>query len=239
MRGQSAQRFFSHIVSPPCLSRTFQVAFQPRLKPILEHSFNTSMFSGALPYDTFIQYLHADALYLARYGRLLQRLALRDEFYGKAEGQDLTNIALGIVRSERKMQMQYLSWAPEQPKRGFAQAVVLDYLHHMDRSSDHLLSPAISLASLLPCFWAYRNLGAHFQVQDITRDHPYFSWLNTYISADFLRAEARMWQILDSIAIDCPTADLAKQSFERSLEYETLLFDSVCNTAEQFMPPRS
>ena len=228
-----AQRFFSNCIRSYSLSSLLKSEQKKNLTPILKHPFNVLMCKGALAPDVFIDFLQADAIYLAHYGKLLQRLAHRKEFYGKPEGQDLTNIAFGIVSSERKMQRRYLAATDKYRKKGAPHNTVLQYLNHMEDSLMQARNPVIPLAAMLPCFWVYKHIGIQYQVRNVSSDHRYFYWLNTYASNNFLKAEARMWEILDAQPFESDDLDLLRLVFKKSLQYEGAFFDSVLPATKQ------
>jgi len=224
-------RFFSsasHFSGESSTSKIFQDKFQKNLAPILSHPFNWLMYRGALGRKRFKDYISIDAVYLVNYGRLMQKLAFHPEFYGNPCGQELTNIALGVIKAESNMQKRYMNMIQcDDP--GWIPSVMKEYINHISLCVKKESRPGVSLASLIPCFWVYRCLGQKYPVSGINASHPYYQWLRTYSSQHFLQAERTLWNILDNQDFTENELNKAFSVFEISILYEENFFNRVMN----------
>jgi thiaminase/transcriptional activator TenA len=43
----------------------------------------------------------------------------------------------------------------------------------------------VAMAAVLPCFWIYREVGAHIYKNATTEGNPYKAWIDTYVGEEF------------------------------------------------------
>lgn len=154
----------------------------PIMDKIFDQPFNRELSNGILPKEKFIHYLQQDALYLADYSRALSLTAAR--LTCNEQAYHFMQFALGAIRAEQDLHLNYLKkyqspslLSAEQNKACF---MYTNYLLRMAGTA----SVEEAVASLLPCFWVYREVGKKI-LNDKCSNNPYENWIELYSGEEF------------------------------------------------------
>ena len=195
---------------------------------ILAHPFNQQLAQGRLNESAFRHYMIQDAHYLVAYGRALAVCAAK-----AFDTQDVIQFAeaakLAIV-FERQMHDSFLQQF-QVSQTEFDNTPLSLACHHY---SSFLTATAWSesypvvLASLLPCFWIYAEVGRAIVAQSVA-NNPYQAWIDTYAGEEFHSAVREVVATIDRVAARCDADTLAKMhaAYRRGAELEWLFWDSA------------
>ena len=195
---------------------------------ILAHPFNQQLSQGTLSQSAFQHYMIQDAHYLVAYGRALAVCAAK-AFDAKDVIQFAEAAKLAIV-FEREMHDSFLTQF-NVSQAEFENAPLTLACHHYTSfltATAWSESYPVVLASLLPCFWIYAEVGRDIVKQSVA-NNPYQAWINTYAGEEFHTAVREVVATIDRVAARCDEDTLAKmhQAYRRGAELEWLFWDSA------------
>ena len=195
---------------------------------ILNHPFNQALSQGNLSPNAFQHYIIQDAHYLVAYGRALAVCAAK-AFDTKDVIQFAEAAKLAIV-FERDMHESFLTQFQVSPEE-FEQTPLSLACHHYTSfltATAWSESYPVVLASLLPCFWIYAEVGRDIVAQSVP-NNPYQAWIDTYAGDEFNAAVREVVATVDRVAARCDADTLAKmhQAYRRGAELEWLFWDSA------------
>ena len=195
---------------------------------ISRHPFVLGLGDGSLPTEKFRFYLAQDYLFLIEYCRVFG-LAV-----AKARDLGLMTRLAGLLHSTLEVEMElHRSYSAEF-------GISRETLEQTEASpvtrayTSHLLTVAWSgelgeiLAALLPCQWGYWELGLQLAERHrAARDNPYRQWIATYSSREFGELARWLQGVVDGLAEEAPSEDLARmeQGFRVSSRYELMFWD--------------
>ncbi len=184
---------------------------KPLLHKVLSHPFNIELFDGTLHINQFNYFLANDAVYLQHYGKLLRHIASRLK---KPEHESaFLQFSEDTVKAELALHNTFVLEKLSAPCQAIA-----DYLAHLDKSVKHP-HVCVAIASVLPCFWLYRELGKHTAIVQTNTEHPYKSWIETYACPKFDGATELAIKVLNEVA-DSRHENTMQQVFLRSTDHE-------------------
>ena len=187
-----------------------------------EHPFVRGIGDGTLGLERFQFWLRQDYVFLIEYARLLALAAARSP-----DLETMTRFATLLketVETEMNLHRVYaaefgisheqLEREPTAPTtRGYT-----DFLLRVAATGDF----AELVAALLPCMWAFSEIGRRLAMQPAPSENRYARWIAMYSSREF--AELAEWcrDLLDSLAAGLPERDLQKleAAFLTSSRYE-------------------
>lgn len=190
--------------------------------------FNTELAAGTLDEERFRHYMIQDALYLIAFGRCLSIAAAKaetpDEIVQFATG---AQSAVIVERSLHKDFMEQFKVTPDV----FASTPLSPAAHHY---TSYLLSTAWSapypvvLASLLPCFWIYAEIGRDI-VGRAAPNNRYQSWIDTYAGEEFHAAVRAVIATIDRVAASASeeTRNEMHKAYTRAAQLEWMFWDSA------------
>ena len=84
------------------------------------------------------------------------------------------------------------------------------------------------LASLLPCFWIYAEVGKDI-VDNSIPNNPYQAWVDTYSGEEFNQAVRNVIATVDKVAARCDADTLEKMhhAYTTAAKLEWLFWDSA------------
>ena len=84
------------------------------------------------------------------------------------------------------------------------------------------------LASLLPCFWIYREVGKDI-LGRAAKPNAYQAWIDTYAGVEFDEAVDAVIKVVDEVAEDVSprTRDAMLAAFARAVQHEWMFWDSA------------
>lgn len=197
------------------------------LAQIHDQPFNLELCSGILPQEKFIYYLVQDSLYLSDYSRALALTAAR--LTDNQHTQQFIEFALGAIKAERDLHINYLqkheglhSNSIEQNPTCF---MYTNYLLKMASTA----SVEEAVASLLPCFWIYQEVGRQILQAQADRNNPYRNWIDLYAGTEFELSVQTAIEIVNELGASA-SIDIQKKmvtAFARSTQLEWLFWDSA------------
>lgn len=182
------------------------------------HPFIKEMVTGKLPTVKFRFYVIQDYQYLAVFGELHLQLAKE---LNPADGKivkEYTDDLNAAELHERNHMFKELSVTQKEWQQEAAPANY-NYMNHMRHSM--ALSPAIGLASFIPCPWLYVELAQHWQ--DSTSPVPiYADFFHMYQQAAKDQSAVPMIKLMDKLAEQAAPEERQQmaQAFKRSSYYE-------------------
>lgn len=182
--------------------------------------FNHELASGDLPKEKFQFYLQQDALYLADYARALAITGAR--LASNHHAQQFIQFSLGAINAERELHAEYLQDSSLENISDLEQSpfcfIYTNYLLKMAS-----LAPVEeAVASLLPCFWVYKEVGKHIAAKAIAYPHPYQDWIALYSGTEFCLSVDSAITITNELG--CNSSETVKKNmltaFKRSTQLE-------------------
>lgn len=190
--------------------------------------FNQELAKGTLSKDAFSHYVIQDAHYLLAYGRALAVCAAKafdaDDVIQFAES---AKIAIVVERSLHKDFMHDFDIS----KQEFENTPLTLACHHYTSfltSTAWSESYPVVLASLLPCYWIYAEVGNDIVTNSIP-NNPYQAWIDTYAGDEFNAVVKKVIATIDRVAEHCDPDTIEKmhQAYTRGAQLEWLFWDSA------------
>jgi len=187
-----------------------------------QHPFVLGIGDGTLSLDRFMFWLRQDYVFLVEYARLLALAAARSPSLGT-----MTRFAVLLketVDTEMSLHRGYAAEfdiSPEELEReqpAPATRAYTDFLLRVAATGDF----AESAAALLPCMWAFSEIGQRLARQPAPNNQRYAKWIAMYSSKEFAHLAQWCRDLLDSLAAGLPERDLQKleAAFLTSSRYE-------------------
>lgn len=175
---------------------TFRQAVVPIIDAILRHPFNRELASGTLERSRFAYYLQQDELYLRDYARALALTAAKAP--NAAATNDLLAYAREGILAEQELHDHFfkkfnIAPADEQQPACFAYCRFL-------LSACAIEPYEMCLATLLPCFWIYRDVGLAV-ARSTVADNPYQAWIDLYTHPSYNQEVERMIELTEAAAV--------------------------------------
>ena len=216
-----------------------------RFDKIHRNPFNQGLRDGSLSKGLFNRFLIQDRLYLIALSKTHQLIG--DRFSDKKYQQLFYQFAKS-TRNEINMVDSLLFKSSltenffqcQQPKQ---LPVITSYIDHISYNAIHAPIPN-AVASVMPCFLIYSELGKHIQPQ-IRHDNPYKLWIDSFVSKELETAAMKIMQIAEHLAKE-GNAYQQKQMidiFTISTDFEIAFWDSISemgikSTSEDTFPMR-
>lgn len=190
--------------------------------------FNQELAQGTLSKEVFSHYVIQDAHYLLAYGRALAVCAAKafeaDDVIQFAEA---ARIAIVVERSLHDGFMQEFDIT----KKEFESTPLTLACHHYTSfltATAWSESYPVVLASLLPCFWIYAEVGKDI-VKNSIENNPYQAWVDTYSGEEFNEAVRNVIATIDKVAARCDADTLEKMhhAYTTAVKLEWLFWDSA------------
>lgn len=197
----------------------------------LHHPFVQGIADGTLDLDKFKFWLGQDYLFLIEYARLFALAAARSP--------DLNTIIRfatllkETVETEMNLHREYVAEfdislddleraALAPTTRGYT-----DFLLRVATTGDF----AELVAALLPCMWAFSEIGQRLEELPPPRDQRYAKWVAMYSSPEFAQLAQWCRDLLDQLADGLPEHQLQKieNAFLTSSRYEWQFWDMAWN----------
>ena len=187
-----------------------------------QHAFVRGIGEGTLEVEKFKFWLRQDYVFLIEYARLLALAAARSPDLEtmirfatllKETVETEMNLHRGYAAEFDISPEDLAGESPAPTTRAYA-----DFLLRVAGMGDF----AELAAALLPCMWAFSEIGQCLAAQTSHRETRYAKWIAMYSSREF--AELTQWcrDLLDSLAAGLPERDLQKleAAFLTSSRYE-------------------
>ena len=184
---------------------------------IQSHPFNQKMMNGTLDKKQFGYYIEQDIHYLKTYSQANAIMASRIDSQYAAQFKQSANYT-GTTEQQNVHQVFIEQMGIKMT--GVITPATRLYSQHLLQSVQHDPIP-IAIASLLPCYWIYLELGYLFAKNSPT-NNPYAPWFNTYSSVSFRQATHEKIKLFDTFgaAQHVATQTAMKAQFRKSLVFE-------------------
>lgn len=190
--------------------------------------FNQELAQGTLSKAAFSHYVIQDAHYLVAYGRALAICAAKafeaDDIIQFSQG---AKEAIVVERSLHNGFMQDFGISQQQFETTPLTLACHHYTSFLTATAWSESYPVV-LASLLPCFWIYAEVGKDIVSQSIP-NNPFQAWVDTYSGEEFHQAVRNILATIDKVAERCDADTLEKmhQAYTRGAQLEWLFWDSA------------
>jgi len=201
------------------------------ISKIFNQSFNQELSQGILPKGKFIHYLQQDALYLADFAKALSLTAAR--LTCNEQAHQFMQFALGAIQAEQSLHLDYLkenhSSLTTNIKQSPACFMYTNYLLRMASTA----SVEEAVASLLPCFWVYREVGKYMSKTKYS-NNPYENWIELYAGKEFDSSVQLAIDVTNKLSQAASEETKRKMisAFVRSTELEWLFWESAYKQEE-------
>lgn len=190
--------------------------------------FNQELAAGTLSKDAFCHYVIQDAHYLVAYGRALAVCGAKA--FSADDIIQFTQGAKEAIIVERSLHDGFMKDFGIS-KADFENTPLTLACHHYTSfltATAWSESYPIVLASLLPCFWIYAEVGKDI-VNASVANNPYQAWVDTYSGEHFNEAVQNVLATIDRIAARCDADTIEKmhQAYTKGAELEYLFWDGA------------
>lgn len=197
----------------------------PLMEKIKSHSFVKELGDGSLEAEQFHFYMHQDSYYLDAYGKVLSSIST--QLKDSDDSLDFMNFATGTIEVEKALHSEFIKEFKgfDQPEKSPTCSLYTGFLTEVNRFD----SIEVSLASVLPCFWIYKEVGDHLLSIANTKDNPYQKWMDTYGGEDFANSVNRAIEITECYA-QKTTVEVRKEmtkAFLKTAQMEWMFWDSA------------
>ena len=169
-------------------------SIEPVFEAITRHPFLTGLTEGTLERDKFLFYLNQDALYLDDFGKVLAGIAVKS--FDRRQVEDFLSFARDTINVERELHRAFLG---QIERRTRPSPTCLLYTSFMHRQL--AVAPLeVAAATVLPCFWIYKEVGDYILAREKKDGNPYQSWIDTYGGEEYGRAVIRAVAMVDELA---------------------------------------
>ena len=195
---------------------------QPVFEAVTRHPFLTGLTDGSLARDKFLFYLNQDALYLDDFGKVLAGLAVKSAKRGHVE--DFLSFARDTIEVERQLHRSFLGSLDPAARPSPTCLLYTSFLHRQLAAAPL----EVAAATVLPCFWVYKEVGEYILAQVKQPQNPFQSWIDTYGGDEYGRAVSRAIAMADELAEETTAAIRQEmtRAFELCTKMEWMFWDS-------------
>jgi thiaminase/transcriptional activator TenA len=166
------------------------------IEAIKNHPFNQELAKGTLSLDKFAYYIEQDILYLQDFGRcqaiIASKVPLKYVRCFLRYADDTCVVEQEVVHHFFKKMFNF-------QETGKLTPATLSYTSYILRNC--ATEPVeIAVAAVLPCFWVYSEVGLSI-AKEADKNNPYFKWIETYSSDDFITMVKEIIGIFDALAL--------------------------------------
>lgn len=210
------------------MNRAITDAIAPIYEAVRVHPFVSGLTDGSLPEAAFEHYIVQDALFLADYGRALALCGARS---GRSEDLRMfcshATEAIDVERALHDELMADLGIDRAQAAAAEQSPACRAYTSFL-LASCALEDAAVALASVVPCYWIYWEVGREL-VSAGSPDPRYRQWIATYADDEFGTAVAGVVSACDQALGNAPpsVSERASQHAHVSARYEWMFWDSA------------
>jgi len=191
---------------------------------IIHLPFNQELMKGTLKRDKFIFYIRQDSLYLIDYCRALAIIASKLDRTERIF--QFLKFAEDSILVEKVMHEKFLSEYIEETENQKSPACFA-YTNFL-LSTVAFKSKEEAVASILPCFWIYREVGDYIYTH-ASINNPYQEWINTYTAEEFRKATDSAIETTDEMANQASSIIRSKMTdvFILSTKLEYIFWESA------------
>jgi len=200
----------------------------PIYDAILEHPFITGLVTGDLEVETFRHYIVQDELYIREYARAIAILAAKAPTW-KAT-QLFTEHATSAAQYESDLHESVVA------ELGGRATMLTDArptptsLAYISFIRGHAFGSSFvdGLASILPCFWIYAEVGQYLGAKG-SQNSAYQKWIDSYDDPQYVNAVVAALEVTNELGAELGATDesRARDIFATASKYEWLFWDAA------------
>jgi Putative transcription activator len=171
------------------------LSIDPIMQAIYRHEFFAELGKGNLPEEKFVFYVQQGSLLLASYARAFALISAK--LQNESDSASLLYFANQRLLAARELHGFFIKEyriAREESKAPACQAYCS---HLLERAA--LGSAAEGMASVLPCFWVYRQIGL-YAIKQAGAENPYSKWIEHYSSKEYEQLVDKSVELTDRLA---------------------------------------
>lgn len=165
------------------------------IEAIKVHPFNQELMSGKLPLDKFAYYIEQDVLYLQDFARCCATIASKVPI---KYVRNFLRYSEDTFISEQEIIHQFFKKTFNFKETKLLAPATLSYTSYLRHVCSNE-SVEVGIASLLPCFWVYRETG-FFIAKQSSKNNKYARWIETYTGEDFSDVVNEVIDVFDELA---------------------------------------
>lgn len=199
-------------------------AVQTIYHQIMQHPFIVQLANGSLTQTRFNHYLEQDTLYLAEYRSILATIGAK--CHNSSHQKQFLHFAMATIEAEQIVHQYFLKKSASLTYQTMpATALYTGYLYQQLTTQPL----AVAVASILPCFYLYQQVGEALHQQQLASNHPYHAWISTYASEAFKQDVITVVNIADQLAADSMPDIQAQmtEAFLTAAKMEWLFWDGA------------
>jgi len=179
-------------------------AIEPIFEAVTSHPFLLALTDGSLARNKFLFYLNQDALYLDDFGKVLAGIAIKSPRRDHVDS--FLEFSSDIIKVERNLHQAFLGQINHDTAACPSCLLYTSFMHRQ-----LALEPLeVAVATVLPCFWIYQEVGEYILALKPEPGNPYQSWIDTYGGEEYGEAVKRAVAIADELA-EGATADTRRR----------------------------
>lgn len=197
----------------------------PILNDIHQLPFNVELSKGTLAPEKFLHYLIQDSLYLAEFSRALALTAAK--LPNNLLMQRFIKFAHEALLAEQDLHLNYIKKHADAAVAYEASPACFMYINFIVKMAS--TAPVeIAAASLLPCFWVYREVANKIALHQLPQN-PYSSWITLYAGDEFAESVQSAIACINELGLHASNTikQHMKEAFVRSTKLEWLFWDSA------------
>ncbi|UVI35179.1 TenA family protein [Brevibacterium spongiae] len=205
-----------------------------RVRPIVTQiealPFLAQLADGTLDTRAFVNYISQDSIYLSGYAKAMSFLAAKT--VDRDESRFWAGSAAEAITVEEGMHEELLAdprlaadlnELTTSGSRFKASPTTLGYVSFLVATAASR-SYGEGVAAVLPCFWVYAHMGKVLveEAGQMSEDHPYRTWVQTYDSPEFDDSTRHAVQILEQEFAKATSEEATRMraAFEQACTYE-------------------
>lgn len=192
---------------------------------IIDHPFIHQLMDGTLEIEKFSFYIQQDALYLSEYRKSLALIASR--LKNTDDSMAFLGFACDTVLVENAVHELFIKKFAVGTPISTSPTCML-YAHFL-LAQTNFKSVEVAVASVLPCFRVYKEVGDYILANQPKTENRYQQWIETYAGEDFVAAVKLAENITDRLAENATSecrSEMA-QAYQTAFKMEWMFWDSA------------
>jgi len=187
-------------VNPNWWSYSARKLVDPILEQIMQLPFILALGDGSLPQEKFIFYLQQDVLYLQHYSQIMNLIAAKCP--SDYDAQQFRRFSTETIKAEQSLQQDLLQHKEIVTQQAPSCLFYTAFLYQQLATKP---LPVI-IASILPCFYIYQQVGKQLLSHKNIHTNPYLRWIEAYNCPEYCRDCEIAIAIADRMATENGTA---------------------------------
>lgn len=156
----------------------------------ISHPFNQEMMDGTLAYNKFSYYIEQDSIWLHDFGRCNSIIAAKIK-------SEYAHIFLRHANNCFASEKEIFVKNPDIVKTGLIAPATIGFSSYLVNICA-TESIELAIAAILPCFWAYREVGLSIAKNSLN-NNAYANWIKNYSSEAFSESVDEVIKIFDEL----------------------------------------